>query len=308
MARWGIFDLNVWNTILSSLAPSTRTSYQNVFFQFVSYAESKSLNFTSLNVQTVLTFLQSFVGKSESRVRTAVAALKFFLKIYNREDLAVHPLITLFGKGAQNLAPLPREKATIWNPDVVLEWIKNQPLPSSLIPCAHEAVLLLLLATGWRIDDVWKLSHRFESLNESAKFFFRLKRKCRIKGKITLSQNVSRLTLNVRVCPIRAVERFLEKAQPVRTLPSESLFVSSTGRAASKDTLRRWAQDLLAKSGLFVSAGSCRSASTSAAFARNGSIDVIMNSAGWSSASTFRKFYQREVLPAVASLNLLEDQ
>jgi hypothetical protein len=32
-----------------------------------------------------------------------------------------------------------------------------------------------------------------------------------------------------------------------------------------------------------------------------------MKSAGWSSANTFRKFYQREVLPCVPSLNLLED-
>ncbi len=182
MARWDIFDLNVWNTILSSLAPSTRSNYQNIFFQFVKFFETRSLNFTTLNVKVVLLFLQSFVGKSESRVRTAVAALKFFLKIYNREDLADHPLITLFGKGAQNLAPLPREKATIWNPDSVLDWMKTQPVPSSLILCASEAVLLLLLATGWRVDDVWKLANKWECSGECARFFFRLKRKCRIKG------------------------------------------------------------------------------------------------------------------------------
>lgn len=100
----------------------------------------------------------------------------------------------------------------------------------------------------------------------------------------------------------------MEKAESVRKMPSHSLFVSSTGFPASKDTLRRWVQDLLAKSGVFTSAGSCRSASTSAAFTRNLPIDVIMSSAGWSSASTFRKCYQREVLPSVASLNLLEDR
>ncbi len=240
MARWGIFDLNVWNTILASLAPSTRQTYENIFFQFTRLLDSKRLDFSSIDVNIVLNFLQSFVGKSKSRVRAAVAALKFFLKIYKREDLAVHPLISLFGKGAQNLAPLPRERSTIWNPDVVLDWLKTQSLPSSFIPCASEAVLLLLLATGWRVDDVWKLANKIEWSNESARLFFRLKRKCRIKGKFTLSQSVARLSSNDRICPVRALERFSKISAKVRKMPSDVLFVSSKGNPASKDTLRRW--------------------------------------------------------------------
>jgi hypothetical protein len=102
------------------------------------------------------------------------------------------------------------------------------------------------------------------------------------------------------------VERYLEKARPIQKLPSDALFVSSTGTPASKDALRRWVQDLLMQAGIFASAGSCRSASTSAAFTRNCSLDDIMKSAGWSSANTFRKFYHREVLPAdVNPLNLM---
>ncbi len=162
MARWGIFDLNVWNTILASLAPSTRQTYENIFFQFTLFIDSKRLDFSLIDVHIVLEFLQSFVGKLQSQVRAAVAALKFFLKIYKPEDLAVHPLITMFGKGAQNLAPLLQERTTIWNPDSVLEWLKTQSIPSSFIACASEAVLLLLLATGWRIDDIWKLANKIE--------------------------------------------------------------------------------------------------------------------------------------------------
>jgi site-specific recombinase XerD len=274
----------------------------------VRFVDSQGLDFTTMSVQVLLSFLQRFVGKSESRVKTASAALNFFLKVYRREDLVDHPLVALFTKGAKKLAPLPREKPTIWNPQTVLDWLNSQPIPTSLIECASEAVLLLLLATGWRVDDVWKLANRFECAGESARFFFRLKRKCPIKGNYTLSQSVTRLRENERVCPVRAVQHFLERAKSTRKIPCSSLFVSTTGTPASKDTLRRWVQDLLAKAGVFVSAGSCRSASTSAAFARNHSIDVILSSAGWSSESTFRRFYQREVLPVEASLNLMEDK
>jgi hypothetical protein len=162
--------------------PSTKSSYQAIFFSFVNTFERDGLNFASLNVNTVLSFLQSFVGKSSSRVRTAVAALKFFLRVYHREDFAFHPLITLFGKGAQNLAPLPREKGGIWNPEVILDWLKSQLVPSAFLKCAKEAILLLLLATGWRVDDVWKLANKCERLDEFACFFFSQKTKMSNEG------------------------------------------------------------------------------------------------------------------------------
>ncbi len=149
--------MNVWNTILSSVAPSTKQGYQSVFLQFVHYFEEHGFDFISLNVHVMLGFLQTFVGKSMSQVKTAVAALKFFLRIYHREDLADHPLASLFATGAQNVAPLPKEKTPIWNPETVLNDVKMRPIPFSFLACGKEAVLLLLLATGWRVDDVWKL-------------------------------------------------------------------------------------------------------------------------------------------------------
>jgi site-specific recombinase XerD len=305
MARWRVFDVNVWNTILSSVAPSTKKGYQNIFLQFVQFFEQQGFDFVSLNVNVMLSFLQKYVGKSRSSVKTAVAALKFFLRIYHREDLADHPLVALFSKGAQNAAPLPREKSKIWNPEQVLSNLKRKPRPRSFLDCAGEAILLLLLATGWRVDDVWKLSCKIEFEDDCARFFFREKRKCPIKGSITTSQEVARFKTEIRVCPIAAVERFMAKAKPIRILPSNTLFVSSTGLPASKDTLRRWVVDLLASVDIFASAGSCRSAATSAAFAENRKIDDIMRSAGWSSESTFRRFYHREVLPLKKPLNLM---
>jgi hypothetical protein len=71
--------LDVWNTILSLVAPSTKLAYEKTFFQFVSFFESKGLDFRSLSIESVLCFLQTFVGKSTSRIRSAVAALKMFL-------------------------------------------------------------------------------------------------------------------------------------------------------------------------------------------------------------------------------------
>ncbi len=305
MARWGLFNVEVWNTIFSAVAPSTRISYENVFHQFVGFMEEGGVNFVTLSVNEMLSFMQSFVGKLKSRIWTVVAALKLFLRVYRREDLADHPLVTLFGKGTQNMAPLPREKVAIWNPQVVLNWLKEQPIPSLFLACAKEAILLLLLATGWRVDDVWKLENRVECLEDCARFFFWEKRKCKIKRTFSVSQSVGWFPQELRICPIKAVNRFLFKASEIWKVPSVSLFVSSTGNSASKDTLRHWVVELLARANVLASAGSCRSASTSAAFANDRSLDDIMKSAWWSLANIFRRYYQREVLQNAKPLNLM---
>lgn len=268
------------------------------------FFENEGLDFRSISIDVVLRFLQTFVGLSESRIRTAVAALKFFLKVYRRLDLVDTPLIDLFSRGAQNLAPLPKQKLTIWNPETVLTWISNQPVPTSFLPSAREAVVLLLLATGWRVDDLWKLAFKVEFLETCATFFFEQRQKCKIKGKFTTSQEVTRFLSCKRVCPIRAMSNFLELVVP-RQKNQVFLFISSSGERVSKDTLRHWVVNILSNAGIDASAGSCRSASTSAACARQCSIDDIMISAGWSSKSTFRRFYHRKVTPTGNPLNLM---
>jgi site-specific recombinase XerD len=307
MGRWRLFDVTVWHTVLSSIAPSTKASYEKIFWDFVSFFDSRGFDFDSISTPVILSFLQRFVGMSTSRIRTAVAAIKFFLKVYKRLDLCEDPLLDMFSKGAQNLAPLPRDKCEIWNPTTVLDWIKSQSLPTSFLSCARETLVLLLLATGWRVDDVWKLSNRVNVREDAATFFFVERRKCKIKGKFTLSQHVGRFLECERLCPIRALIRFQEKATKIRK-DEKFLFISSTGSRASKDTLRHWVEFILSKAGITDSAGSCRSATTSAACERKRSIDDIMNSAGWSSENTFRRFYHRQVMKAHVPLNLLNTE
>jgi integrase len=305
MARWGIYDLNVWHTLLSSVAPSTKQAYEKIFLDFVSFFDENDCTFDSVQIDSVLSFLQRFVGLSKSRIRTVVAALKMFLRVYRRSDLADHSLLTLFAKGAQNLAPLPKEKMPIWNPDRVMSYLSSRPRPEVFLAVASEALILLLLATGWRVDDVWKLSANVVFSDEKAVFFFIQKRKCPIKGSYTLSRAIPRFKERERICPVKSIEFYLLLAQKLRK-DFKPLFISSTGLRASKDSLRRWVVELLGKCGISASAGSCRSAATSSALLRNWSIDQILNSAGWSSESTFRKYYDRSVLKEDAPVNLLQ--
>ena len=67
---------------------------------------------------------------------------------------------------------------------------------------------------------------------------------------------------------------------------------------ASRDTIRRWIQQIMIKAGIDINVykpHSVGSAATSKAKAANASLVEIMQTAGWSSAATFAKFYDREI-------------
>ncbi len=108
-----------------------------------------------------------------------VSALNFFLRVFNLLDLVQNPLIDMFLKGAQNKAPLPVVKNSIWDPSKVLENIQKRARPLSFLLLAREAAILLLLATGWQVDDIWKLGLNVCVNDRSPCFILRLEENVR---------------------------------------------------------------------------------------------------------------------------------
>jgi integrase len=108
-----------------------------------------------------------------------------------------------------------------------------------------------------------------------------------------------------RLCPVRAVQHYLEVGHQRRHWNEPYLFISSKGTRASVDTLRKWVISLLSDAGITATAGSCRSAATSSAVLRDLPIDVVMKAAGWKQEHTFRKFYHRLVHKEIDCESLL---
>jgi hypothetical protein len=76
---------------------------------------------------------------------------------------------------------------------------------------------------------------------------------------------------------------------------ADRLFISPTGRPAAQKTVKRWVEDQLQRAGVVASAGSLRSAATSAAFRSGVDIDAILKSAGWKREETWRQHYLRPI-------------
>ena len=101
------------------------------------------------------------------------------------------------------------------------------------------------------------------------------------------------------LCVVNACSVYLERTKLLRGSESR-LFIThqKPHKKASRDTIRRWIQQLIIKAGIDINVykpRSVRLAAASKAKAANASLVEIMQTAGWSSAATFAKFYDQEI-------------
>ena len=102
------------------------------------------------------------------------------------------------------------------------------------------------------------------------------------------------------LCTYRTMECYLERTLPVRAVEHTALLLSYVKPFApvGSSTVRRWIKNLLEQSGVDTSvfkAHSTRAASASKAN-QTVRIDVVLKHIGWSTESTFRKFYQKPIV------------
>ncbi|CAC5380671.1 unnamed protein product [Mytilus coruscus] len=81
----------------------------------------------------------------------------------------------------------------------------------------------------------------------------------------------------------------------------QKVFISTVKpyKPVTKSTIARWVKTVMESSGInieYFGPHSCRSASTSAALGQGLKLDTIMKSAGWKSAKTFQKFYNKTII------------
>jgi integrase len=101
------------------------------------------------------------------------------------------------------------------------------------------------------------------------------------------------------LCVVTSLEQYLLKTSVVRDGNNELwLSFNKPHKPVSKDTIARWIKTVMGKAGIDTScyaAHSTRSASTSAASSTKLPIDIIMKAAGWSSETTFQRFYNKPI-------------
>ena len=99
------------------------------------------------------------------------------------------------------------------------------------------------------------------------------------------------------MCPVSTLKEYENRTKSLRGGETKLLVaIIKPHKAVSSSTVARWLKSLLEASGVDVSifsAHSVRGASSSAAASVGISTSDILKAAGWSSESTFQRFYYR---------------
>jgi hypothetical protein len=208
----------------------------------------------------------------------------------------------MFFRGCRRLSLKPKPKPRIWNAQKMLDYISKSDRPSKACEAGAEALMLLLLATGIRIDCASKLGRPVipdlvnePDLPKTIYFPFLEWRKCLVKGVPSDGIEISPLVEEKRLCPLQAINHYYTFVKERER--SEFLFVETAHfRRPNIATLRRWVTNLLRQAEIFDTPGSCRAAATNYAHILGHSVDFIMRKAGWQSESTFVRSYKRNVI------------
>lgn len=223
-----------------------------------------------------------------------------------------HPLVIRFMRGVFNLRPpIPRYTAT-WDVQPVLRELKYMyPLHTlTLRDLTLKLVMLMALTQAARVQTLHLLVTTGISIGEDF-ISVRLRghiKQCRPSFNIR-SIKFQAYSRDTSLCVCDTLQHYLARTAELRrdlSREDAGLLLSYVRphKSVTKDTIARWVKAMLKRSGVDTTtftAGSVRSAAVSKAKAMSVPITTIMAKAGWTRASTFAKFYDKQIVPQLDS-------
>ena len=108
------------------------------------------------------------------------------------------------------------------------------------------------------------------------------------------------------------LNEYIRRTKTYRKAGSTQLFISFIAPfdQVTKDTIARWVKLVMARAGIDVNIftpHSIRGASSSAALRNKVPLQTILDTAGWTRASTFMKYYNKPLLNSEFSTRILEN-
>lgn len=312
------------NTLTEARAPSTRRLYAQKWSIFSDWCTTKDLNPNTCEVEHILSFLQEMLdsGRAPSTLKVYVAAITANHALIAGRTVGKHDLIIKFLRGARRLNPPRPNTVPSWDLSTVLKALRGPPFEpleqADLRALSFKTALLLALASVKRVGDL----HAF-SIDPSCLEFGPNDSKVILRPRAGYIPKVLTTPFRVQVvsllalptadgeqtpntlCPVRALRIYTDRSASYRK--SDQLFVSfaqhSLGMPLTKQRLSKWIVEAIALAyaslnehcPVGLKAHSTRGMASSWAWSTGISIVDICNAAGWSSPSTFVRFYSLDV-------------
>jgi len=295
--------------LLSSWRAKTKSNYNSLFAKWADWCHQRDRNPTAGPIEDIVNFLAELFNKgyqyrSLNSYRSAISSVH--AKV-DGEPVGQHPLVTRILKGAFNeRPPLPRY-SNFWDVGVVLRYLKQLGANGSLTLrlLTIKSTMLLALTRPSRSVDLSKLDISSRTFTAEGLLFKpqHLSKQSR-PSKPLADFFFPRFPDDTDICPVTTIQAYEARTQGFRAPATNTdkrktaLFLSWIGKhePVSSSTIARWLKTCLQEAGIdtgMFKAHSVRGAATSNAVGSGVTVSDILQSADWSSESTFQRFYHR---------------
>lgn len=287
--------------LIASLTESSITQYGSGFKLWWEFCTKKNLNCFETNADNVLQFLALLFhsGMSYSSLNTVRSAVA----LVAAPDIGQDYQIKRFFRGVFKLRPSkPRYRVT-WDPCTVLSHLRTYP-PNEQLDIkrlTYKLITLMALVTAHRVQ-----TFSLIEVQDIRNLGDKIEIKIPARVKTSSPNNLQPMLLlpfcreDPQLCVASTLCHYVEKTEEARRSRGIDKLLITFKRpykAATTQSLSRWIRSVLEESGIDTSiftAHSTRHAATSAAARRGVSIEIIRNTAGWTSSSqVFANFYNR---------------
>ena len=283
----------------------------------MAFCRERKINCYSPSLSEALQFLLGLFnqGLSYSTLNTARSALSTIVTIDGGESFGSNHIVTRFMKGVfESRRPKPKYDK-IWDVSVVLKHLSslypNEKL--SLKDLTHKVLMLILLVSSQRGQSIHYLDLQHLNMDEDNYSFDVAEH---IKTSTPRSPytriDIAAYEPDSTICPLSCLKAYINKTKDLRN-DETKLFLSYVRphKPVSRDTISRWTKETLRRCGIdtkVFTAHSTRSASVSKANEKDVPVHEIMAKAGWKSAETFRKYYNKPVIQGNRVASTILDQ
>ena len=329
------FSTEVIHTLQASRRSSTTGAYEAQWSVFDRWCCGRGEDPFRVDLALVLEFLNDMFhqGKAYNTLKGYLSAFTAFRGSIQGYTFHQHPDIATFLKGVLRLRPPVRSPVPCWDLDLVLNFLSSHifepPDSATLDLWTLKTVFLVAITSVARVSELQAIDIRPE-LSRIRRNSVSLRANPSFLPKVLNAQYVNR-QINIQafhpdprnklqrqfqlLCPVRALNIYLDKTRSFRRPQIFQLFVSyksgSEGLPVSKQRIASWLVSTIAKAYSHfdmqvpqgIRAHSTRAVGASVACVRGVLLEDICRAATWADGSVFAKFYCLDMVPEGTSLS-----
>ena len=289
----GILSTGSWR-------PSTRKQYQCYLRKWASFTAERQVDPYQPTAGLLVDFLAQLHvnGARNSALHSASAAVATLS--VEPEKLSGDRMVRRLIKSAFQLRPVLPTRCDVWDPSIVLNYLKDgkKACELTLKELTYKLVMLLALLSAQRVQTLSLLD--IEDITREGDRYI-----LRVTGLLKQTRPgyhlepiiLESFQASEYLCVVTVLSEYIARTKDLRKRTRLLISLQKPHKPVTSSTIGRWLTEVMKGAGLerCFTPHSTRKASTSKAASARIPMDTIIKAAGWSTTDTFANFYRKDI-------------